>query len=134
MAIEGSISVSFDFNDTASSTGVDVLKKVRLASNEAITAGKIAVVSGTVGTTVQNIDLTSLTYRNAAGDLVTLAEIDRVAIQSEQSVYIELVDTGTKIHADDNKVSVSCVHNTDDTLWVYTTSGTSSYAVAFHGS
>lgn len=133
MAIEGSISVSFDFNDTASSTGVDVLKKVRLASNEAITAGKIAVVSGTVGTTLQTIDLTSLTYRNAAGDLVTLAEIDRVAIQADRSVYIELVDTGTKIHADDNKVSVSCVHNTDDTLWVYTTSGTSSYAVAFHG-
>lgn len=134
MSIEGSISVTFDFNDTATAEGVQSLKKVRLASNEAITAGSVAVLSGTVGTAVQNIDLTSLDYRDAAGNLVTFTEIDRVAIQSPQSVYIELVDTGTKIHADDGKVSVSCVHNTDDTLHLYTTSGTSAYTVAFHGS
>jgi len=134
MSIEGSISVSFDFNDTASSSGVSSLKKVRLASNEAITAGKVAVVSGTVSTATQNIDLTSLSYRDASGELVTLSNIDRLAIQADRSVYIELVDTGTKIHADDGKVSISCVHNTDDTLLLYTTSGTSSYTVAFHGS
>ena len=133
MSIEGSISVSFDFNDTASSSGVDTLKKVRLTSNESIVAGKVAVLSGTVGTTVQNIDLTSLDYRDASGELVTFADIDRIAIQSPQSVFIELVDVGTKLNADDNKVSVSCVHNTDDTLRLYTTSGTSQYVVAFHG-
>ena len=134
MSIDGSISVTFDFNDTATSDGVDSLKKVRLASNEVITAGSVAVLSGTASTTVQNIDLTSLAYRDAAGDLVTFTTIDRIAIQSPQSIYIELVDVGTKIHSDDDKVSVSCVHNTDDTLRLYTTAGTSSYIVAFHGS
>ena len=133
MALSGSISVTFDFNDTAEAPGVDTLKKVRLSSNETIGAGKVAVLSGTVGTTVQNIDLSSIDYRDSSGELVTFTDIDRIAIQSPQSVYIELVDVGTKIHADDNKVSVSCVHNTDDTLRLYTTSGTSLYTVAFHG-
>ena len=134
MSIEGSISVMFDFNDTASAEGVESLKKVRLASNEAVTAGKVAVLSGTVGTAVQNIDLTSLDYRDAAGSLVTFAEIDRIAIQAASHVHLQLVDVGTQLLADDNKVSISCVHNTDDTLRIFTTAGTSSYVVAFHGS
>lgn len=134
MSLDGSVSVVFDFNETSSASGVDSLKKVRLASNESYTAGKIAVVSGTISTTIQNVDLTSLAYRDASGELVTFTNIDRIALVSSRSAYVELVDTGTKIHADDNKVSVTCVHNTDDTLRVYTTSGTSSYTLALYGS
>lgn len=133
MSIDGSVSVVFDFNETSSASGVDSLKKVRLASNESYTAGKIAVVSGTISTTVQNVDLTSLDYRDSSGELVTFTNIDRIALVSSRSAYVELVDTGTKIHSDNNKVSVSCVHNTDDTLRVYTTSGTSSYTLALYG-
>lgn len=134
MSLDGNVSVVFDFNETSSASGVDSLKKVRLASNESYTAGKIAVVSGTISTTVQNVDLTSLAYRDASGELVTFTNIDRIALVSSRSAYVELVDTGTKIHSDNSKVSVSCVHNTDDTLRVYTTSGTSSYTLALYGS
>lgn len=134
MSLDGNVSVVFDFNETSSASGVDSLKKVRLASNESYTAGKIAVVSGTISTTVQNVDLTSLTYRDASGELVAFTNIDRIALVSSRSAYVELVDTGTKIHSDNSKVSVSCVHNTDDTLRVYTTSGTSSYTLALYGS
>lgn len=134
MSLDGNVSVVFDFNETSSASNVDSLKKVRLASNESYTAGKIAVVSGTISTTVQNVDLTSLTYRDASGELVTFTNIDRIALVSSRSAYVELVDTGTKIHSDNSKVSVSCVHNTDDTLRVYTTSGTSSYTLALYGS
>jgi hypothetical protein len=134
MSIDGSISVTFDFNDTAASDGVDSLKKVRLSSNQVITAGGVAVLSGTVSTTVQTIDLTSLPYRDAAGELVTFTAIDIIALQSSRSAHLELVDVGTKIHSDNDKVAISCVHNTDDTLKLYTTAGTSSYIVAIHGS
>ena len=57
MALNGTINVSMSFVDTASSTGVESEKKASLASADVYTSGKVAVVTGTVGTAAQNIDL-----------------------------------------------------------------------------
>jgi len=134
MALNGTINVSMSFVDTASSTGVESEKKASLASADVYTSGKVAVVTGTVGTAVQNIDLTSLDYRDAAGNLVTMSYVDRAGFVSENEAFVNFVDIDIKLHATDNHMAISSVHNTDDTVNVYTTNGTSSYTLLLFGS
>ena len=134
MALSGTINVSMSFVDTASSTGVESEKKASLASADVYTSGKVAVVTGTVGTAAQNIDLSSLDYRDAAGNLVTMSYVDRAGFISENEAFVNFVDIDIKLHATDNHMAISCVHNTDDTVNVYTTNGTSSYTLLLFGS
>ena len=134
MALNGTINVSMSFVDTASSTGVESEKKASLASADVYTSGKVAVVTGTVGTAVQNIDLSSLDYRDAAGNLVTMSYVNRAGFISENEAFVNFVDIDIKLHATDNHMAISCVHNTDDTVNVYTTNGTSSYTLLLFGS
>jgi hypothetical protein len=122
------------FVDTASSTGVESEKKASLASADVYTSGKVAVVTGTVGTAAQNIDLSDLDYRDAAGNLVTMSYVDRAGFVSENEAFVSFVDIDIKLHATDNHMAISCVHNTDDTVNVYTTNGTSSYTLLLFGS
>jgi hypothetical protein len=134
MALNGTINVSMSFVDTASSTGVESEKKASLASADVYTSGKVAVVTGTVGTAAQNIDLSDLDYRDAAGNLVTMSYVDRAGFISENEAFVNFVDIDIKLHATDNHMAISCVHNTDDTVNVYTTNGTSSYTLLLFGS
>jgi hypothetical protein len=134
MALNGTINVSMSFVDTASSTGVESEKKASLASADVYTSGKVAVVTGTVGTAAQNIDLSDLDYRDAAGNLVTMSYVDRAGFVSENEAFVSFVDIDIKLHATDNHMAISCVHNTDDTVNVYTTNGTSSYTLLLFGS
>jgi hypothetical protein len=134
MALNGTINVSMSFVDTASSTGVESEKKASLASADVYTSGKVAVVTGTVGTAVQNIDLSDLDYRDAAGNLVTMSYVDRAGFISENEAFVNFVDIDIKLHATDNHMAISCIHNTDDTVNVYTTNGTSSYTLLLFGS
>jgi hypothetical protein len=53
MAVSGTINVSMSFVDSTTSSGVVSEKKATLSSSDAYTTGKVAVVSGTVGTVVQ---------------------------------------------------------------------------------
>jgi len=134
MALNGTINVSMSFVDTASSTGVESEKKASLASADVYTSGKVAVVTGTVGTAAQNIDLSDLDYRDAAGNLVTMSYVDRAGFISENEAFVNFVDIDIKLHATDNHMAISCIHNTDDTVNVYTTNGTSSYTLLLFGS
>lgn len=82
MAVSGTVNVSASFVDTDETTGVVSEKKVSLASADVHTGGKVALVTGTCGTAVVNIDLTSLDYRDAAGELVTLDIVQRMALKA----------------------------------------------------
>ena len=133
MAVSGTINVSMSFVDSTTSSGVVSEKKAALSSADVYTSGKVAVVSGTVGTAVQNIDLTSLNYRNAAGELVTISTVDRCGFVSGNEAFVQFVDIDIKLHSTNNHMAVTSVHNTDDTVHVYTTNGTSSYTLLFYG-
>ena len=133
MAVSGTINVSMSFVDTATSSGVQSEKKASLSSADVYTSGKVAVVTGTVGTAVQNIDLTSLGYRDAAGNVVAISLVDQAGFVSENEAFLQFVDIDIKVHSTDNHMAVTCVHNTDDTVNVYTTSGTSSYTLLLFG-
>jgi len=133
MAVSGTINVNMSFLDSASSAGVEAEKKVSLASANIYTTGVVAIVSGTVGTAVRTIDLTDLPYRNAAGNLVTITEVDHAGFKSDNEAYVHFVDIDVRLHSTDNFLAVSCIHNTDDTIQVFTTAATASYTLIMHG-
>jgi hypothetical protein len=133
MAVSGTINVSMSFLDSTTSSGVVSQKKLSLSSADIYTTGKVAVVTGTVGTALQNIDLSSLGYRNAAGEPVAISTVDRCGFISDNEAFVQFVDIDIKLHATDNHMAVTCVHNTDDTVNVYTTNGTSSYTLLLFG-
>jgi len=77
MALNGRINVDVLFHDTDGTTS---LKVVSLEDSKEYTTGKVAVVSGTVGTSQQSI--VSSSYRDAAGQEVSFSSVTRVALQS----------------------------------------------------
>lgn len=134
MAVSGTVNVSASFVDTDESTGVVSEKKVSLASANTASGGKVALVTGTCGTAVVNVDLTSLGYRDAAGDVVSLSIVQRMALKANPGAFAEFVDSGEKLKSLCDRVSIECVQNTDDTIHVYTTAGTSTYTLLLYGS
>lgn len=77
MSINGSISVNALFHDTDGTTS---LKIVSLKSSDEYTTGKVAVVSGTAGTSAVTLDspVLSPTYRDASGALVSFLTVRRI--------------------------------------------------------
>ena len=134
MAVSGTVNVSASFIDSDDQTGIESEKKVSLASANVHTGGKVALVSGTCGTAVVNVDLTSLGYVNAAGETVSMSIVQRMAIKANPGAFAEFVDSGEKLKSLCDLVSISCVQNTDDTIHVYTTAGSSTYTILFYGS
>lgn len=98
MSAEGSVSVSVDFNDTASSESLDVLKKIRLATNNAYSGQKAVVLSGTCGTTAATFELLAPGYTDASGFAVTFAaegNVTGIAVYSDTKVTFTLSPTAT---------------------------------------
>ena len=134
MAVSGTVNISASFIDSDDQTGIESEKKVSLASANVHTGGKVALVSGTCNTSEVSIDLTSLGYRDAAGEEVSLSIVQRMAIKANPGAFAEFVDSGEKIKSLCDLVSISCIQNTDDTIHVYTTAGSSTYTILFYGS
>jgi hypothetical protein len=79
MSIEGRIAVDVGFTDSASSDGVQAVKRLALTSTDSQTTGKVAIVTGTCGTAAVAIAVAPSTYRDADGSLVSFTTVDRFA-------------------------------------------------------
>lgn len=89
MAIDGRINVDVLFHDTDGTTS---LKVVSLEDSTAYTNGKVAIVTGTVGTATLSVDLVNSSYRNAAGSLVEFSVVSRIALAATGGT-VQLVDS-----------------------------------------
>jgi hypothetical protein len=94
MAINGRINVDVLFHDTDGTTS---LKVVSLEGATEYTTGKVAIVSGTVGTTSVTLWATGNAvgfggYKNAAGSEVVLNSVSRIALRGSGS-GVEIKDT-----------------------------------------
>lgn len=137
MSIEGRIAVDVSFADTATSSGVQSLKKITLVDTTAYATGKVAIVTGTVGTAnvVVQTQPMSPEYKNSAGQVVTFATVNRVAFQSTRDC--------TATDGDDPKNRVRSLGLAAVTDWqpvgstieidVNFTSGTAAYTLILYG-
>lgn len=137
MSIEGRIAVDVSFADSATSNGVQSLKKITLTDTQAYTTGKVAIVSGTVGTAavaLWNAGGTGLAneYKTSNGDLIGVIDPTRIALQSQSGqVVVSDADLGEWELYSRGGLSVS--DNRSSAGTVRSISGTASYAVVLYG-
>lgn len=127
MSINGSISVNALFHDTDGTTS---LKIVSLKSSDEYTTGKVAIVTGTVGTSAVSVSTSPTTYRDASGAFVSFANVDRVVCKASRPCNFD--DGGTSIVG-----QTLCVFSTSGTPDVGIvpnySSGTASYTLVLYG-
>jgi len=132
MSLEGRINVDVLFHDK---DGTASLKVVSLQDSRAYTTGKVAIVSGTVGTSAVTIQVAPTAYRDASGALVSFSEIERFVIKSGPA---GLRVTNPTVSVDANSLSIVSNATGDfgdagQLPTVRTSAGTSSYTIAMYG-
>jgi hypothetical protein len=89
MSIEGRIAIDVGFTDTYTASAVQSVQRISLASTDAYTTGKVAVISGTCGTSAVSISVSPTSYRDAGGALVSFSNVTKVAFQSSRECTYE---------------------------------------------
>ena len=135
MAINGRINVDVLFHDTDGTTS---LKVVSLEDSTEYTSGKVAIVTGTVGTTAVSLyaadgsGLVNL-YKNASGNAVGVINVERIALQASSPVTVDDTDLSLfKLVAGNNRASVCSVAGSASGS-IYANAGTASYTVVLYG-
>jgi len=78
MAVSGTINVNASFIETLSETSCETERKLSLASANVPASSKVAIVSGTCGTSAATLTFLSPGYTDPNGDAVTFSGINTV--------------------------------------------------------
>ena len=139
--VTGKFAVDVEFTDRTAFDGVQSLRTVSLRSATEYPDGKIAVVSGTVGTAVVVVPISPTTYRNATGNLVSFASVSRVAFSASGAAMVACDGSGGcgendwTIYSRSNQAAVSeAVETASFSINVMGTAGTASYTLVLYGS
>lgn len=129
MSVEGRISVDVVFHDTDGTNAINVLT---LQSSQEYTTGSVAIVSGTCGTSAVGISLGLTTYRDAAGNLVSLNP-QRAAFQaSGNGAYLTQDNGPVVVFSQSGRVSVTDIDE-QEFVRVSSIGGTVSYTIILYG-
>jgi hypothetical protein len=136
MSIEGRIAVDVSFSDlSTATTGVQSLKRVVATSTDSYTSGKVAIITGTLGTVSTAISLAPTTYRDSNGDIVSFSSVSRLAFSCSTQGYAE-ESPRCRLFSRSGSVSVGDVYvtaNTAVTVAPSFTAGTASYTLVIVG-
>jgi len=131
MSIDGEFGIKVAFHDKTN----ERMKVVQFSDYSQYTSGKVAVVTGTCGTSVVTVSVSPTRFRNSTGDEVSFSSISRVAfIASELSRCVTSGDA--TLVSRSNHIAV-CDTDSDDSSFVVRkegTSGTASYTLVLYGS
>ena len=137
MPLEGRISIDVGFTDTSDAGGAQSLKRISLIDSSAYTTGNVAIVTGTAGTAQTTVvNTSSLSYRNAAGSIVTFNQVRRVAFAYSGSVGRVLTETNDNSFAmisGENRVAMSDVVLPSVSLQLGPSLGTGTYTIVIYG-
>ena len=139
--VRGTISVDVAFTDSTTVSGAQSLKTITLRDATEYTSGKVAVVSGTVGTAAVTVDVTDLTYRDSSGTLVFFQNPFpiRFAFSATGSTLVEcrggqvFASSRAVLFSKNNSVSVSDTDGDTIEIEVIGTAGTASYTLVLYG-
>jgi hypothetical protein len=140
-SVRGRFGVEVSFNDSTVSGGASSMKTITLNHATEYDFGKVAVVTGTVGTAVSTVAIAPTTYRNAAGDIVSFASVSRVAFQASGPTLVACDGIGGcgvndwTIYSRAGQVAVSeALETVSFSINVFGTAGTASYTLVMYGS
>lgn len=139
--VRGRFGIEVSFNDSTVSGGANSMKTITLNHATEYDFGKIAVVTGTVGTAVSTVSIAPTTYRNAAGDIVSFSSVSRVAFQASGPTLVACDGVGGcgvndwTIYSRAGQVAVSeALETVSFSINVFGTAGTASYTLVMYGS
>ena len=134
MSIEGRIAVDVSFADSATSSGVQSLKRITLTSTDSYTTGKVALVSGTCGTAAVAVAVAPSTYSDSSGSAVSFSAVTRfafaassAAVCSESAGAGVAISSGSRVSVSDSRSGGTAGFN------VSAYSGTASYSLVIYG-
>lgn len=132
--VRGRIAVDVLFTDSTTSSDEQSLKTVTLQDATEYTTGKVAIVSGTCGTSAVSVTTSPSVYRNSSGSLVSFATVERIAFVATPDAT---VDVQQRSAGGDNSITSRngqvAVVDTPAITFVYTTAGTASYTLVIYG-
>ena len=129
--ISATVNVSGSFLDTDESGRLTSTKKCHLESAETLTGGNVIVVTGTTddsgGVT---IDPSDTGFRNAAGEEVSLTDVDRILITGTPGVSARFGTGAVILNAVGGRVAATCcIGAGDKNVKITALSGTSTYTL-----
>lgn len=134
MATRGKLAVDIQFTDsTTSAIGVNSMKTLAMQQSSEYTTGKVAIVSGTVGTATVSVSVTPTTYKDSAGDAVSLSGVSWFAFRSSALARCdEVAGDGTCV-SDEDMVAISVATGGTAGFSIAADTGTASYTLAIFG-
>lgn len=134
MSIEGRIAVDVGFSDSTTGTGSQSLKRITLASTDSYTTGKVAVVSGTCGTSAVSVSVAPSAYIDATGSAVSFSSVLRFAFASSVAALCSETDGSGVAISNGNRVSICDSRNGGTAGFsVSAYGGTGSYTLVIYG-
>ena len=135
MSIEGRIAIDVNFTDTSTAGGASSVKKISLVDTQAYSSGKVAIVTGTVGSAQDAyIYFSAMSYVNAAGATQTMTPT-RVAL-SVSGALATVADNAVSLsrtNVNGSAASVAQLCPLSQHLQMFTTAGTAAYTAVFYG-
>lgn len=137
--VRGRIAVDVQFADSTTSSDEQSLKTITLQGATEYDFGKIAIVSGTVGTGLVSVSTAPTAYKNASGDFVSFANVSRIAFVASGTQLVGVIsgDSGQRLAASMSSMPSVSNCSEESTLEVgllNATAGTASYTLVLYGS
>ena len=136
MSVTGRIAVDVQFADATTAAGVQSLKTITLQDAAEYTSGKVAIISGTVGTSVATVALAPTSYKDASGAAVSFAVVTRLAFAATPEAVVfhgDLNGSDSYTGSRGGRVSVNEANHSAGTIEVSATAGTAAYTLILYG-
>lgn len=131
MSINGRTNVDIVFHDISGTTSIKIIE---LESSDSHSTGKVALVTGTHGSSSHTIQTTNTGYYDASGTQVSFSNVTRIGLMASRPMRMSDNQNDIVIQSDANRVSFSeCSESGNLTLTPLYTSGTASYTVFLYG-
>ena len=142
MSLLGRFAIDVNFTDSTLSDLTKSVKTVALQHATEYSDGKVAVVTGTVGTAVINVDCNAPAFADSSGAAVTFSTISRLAFSATgpnmvrcASDQLDGVGYAMTVYSRANQIAVSeSLEDNEFEIGVVGTSGTASYTLVLYGS
>lgn len=134
--VRGRIAIDVQFADSTASGGVQSLKTLTLQDATEYTSGKVAIVTGTVGTAAVVVQTQPTTYKNATGEFVSFESMSRIAFAATGKLCNCGDVNEMSIASNNGHVAATLVNLPGGDTFVVTPdqpAGTASYTLVIYG-
>lgn len=129
MSVSGRINIDALVHDTTSGTALHV---VGLESSESVTAGKVAIMTGSCGTAGVSIAIAPSDYIDSSGDDVSFASVTRVIMQGSSALKFTCPSV-TAYSGATQCAAFSLLGHTTGAVSIAAVAGTATYTVILVG-